>query len=107
LVEGQPTSGGRAAGRARLVARPQDLALLKPDEILVTSFMRPSMTALLPRIAGLVIEAGGTTAHTASLARERRIPAIMAAIGATRLIPDGAVVTLDADEGKVWLNDDG
>src|SRR5207248_7620220 len=90
-VEGQPTSGGRVVGRARVIKRPEDVALVQPGEILVTTFMRPTMTLLLSFVAGLVVEAGGSTAHTANLARERRIPAIMGALGATRVIPNGAL----------------
>jgi phosphohistidine swiveling domain-containing protein len=57
---------------------------------------------VLARIAGLVVEAGGSTSHTASLARERRIPAIMGALGATRIIPDGALVVVDGDAGLAY-----
>jgi pyruvate,water dikinase len=102
VVRGQPTSGGQVMGRARVVRRPDDVALVQPGEILVVTFMRPSMTAVLARIAGLVVEAGGSTSHTASLARERRIPAIMGALGATRIIPDGALVVVDGDAGLAY-----
>ena len=99
-VEGQPTSGGRVVGRARVVKRPEDVARVQPGEILVTTFMRPTMTPLLSLVAGLVVEAGGSTAHTANLARERRIPAIMGALGATRVIPNGALVLVDGTAGR-------
>jgi pyruvate,water dikinase len=105
-VEGQPTSGGRVVGRARVVKRPEDVALVQPGEILVTTFMRPTMTPLLSFVGGLVVEAGGSTAHTANLARERRIPAIMGALGATRVIPDGSLVLVDGTAGRARLMKD-
>ncbi|MCC7104937.1 MAG: hypothetical protein IT307_07320, partial [Chloroflexi bacterium] len=65
-VDGVFVSGERVVGRVRLVREPEDLAAARPGEILVATYMRPTMTAVLGVIAGLVVEAGGSTSHVAT-----------------------------------------
>lgn len=102
LLVGQPAAGGQVIGRAHLLHSLNDLARLGPDAVVVAAHLRPGTTVSLPRVAGLVLEAGGTTSHAASLARERGIPAVFGARGATRLIPPGAAVLVDGSAGRVW-----
>ena len=52
----------------------------------------------------MVAELGGSTSHLAALARERGIPAVLGARGATRRIPEGATVAVDGVTGVVrWV----
>jgi pyruvate, water dikinase len=102
-VEGLPASGGQAIGRARIVRTPADLQDLGPSDVLVAERLRPGEMAGLVSLAGLVLEAGGTTSHAATLARERGIPAVFAARSATRVLPQGAEVLVDGDTGRVFF----
>jgi pyruvate,water dikinase len=61
----------------------------------------PALSAILPRVAGVVAELGGSTSHLASLARERGVPMVLGAPGATRRIPEGAIVAVDGVSGVV------
>ncbi len=71
---------------------------------LVARVAGPALTAVLPRVAGVVAERGGSTSHLAALARERGIPAVLGVPGATRHIPEGAVVAVDGVAGVVrWM----
>jgi phosphoenolpyruvate synthase/pyruvate phosphate dikinase len=101
-LTGQPTSPGRVVGRARLVERDADIVQLARGEILVIDFLAPSTTAILPCMAGLIVESGGSTSHTGTIARERHLPAILGTRGATRLVRDGDLVLLDAFAGRAW-----
>jgi phosphohistidine swiveling domain-containing protein len=80
----------------------EGLASVEPGDIVVTRNLPPTTTAILPLVSGLIIETAGTTAHAATLARERGIPAIMGAIGATRAIPDRALILVDGTVGRAW-----
>jgi len=72
--------------------------------IVVTQVAGPALAAVLPRAAGVVAELGGSTSHLAALARERSIPAVLGARGATRRIPEGATVAVDGITGVVrWV----
>jgi pyruvate,water dikinase len=52
----------------------------------------------------VVAELGGSSSHLAALARERGIPAVLGVPGATRRIPEGAMVAVDGVAGVVrWM----
>jgi pyruvate,water dikinase len=54
--------------------------------------------------SGVIVEVGGLICHAAMVARELGIPAVVLK-NATRLIPDGALVEIDADRGAVRILD--
>jgi pyruvate,water dikinase len=100
-LTGHPSGVGRAAGRARVVRSERDLDRVALGDVLVTGVAGPALAAVLPRVAGVVAERGGSTSHLAALARERGIPAVLGVPGATRRIPDGAEVAVDGITGIV------
>jgi phosphotransferase system enzyme I (PtsI) len=73
--------------------------------ILVARDLAPADTALLDFdiVRALVTTDGGPTSHTAILAREKGLPAIVGATGAEVLV-DGDVVIVDASTGDIVLH---
>lgn len=73
--------------------------------ILVARDLAPADTALLDldKVLGLVTSDGGPTSHTAILAREKSITAIVGTTGALDL-RDGQLVIVDATTGVVTVN---
>ncbi len=70
--------------------------------------LTPSQTVSMPKkwVMGLVTEAGGRTSHTALIARNLGIPAV---VGLGEVLPEveaGTVVVVDGMDGKVVLNPD-
>jgi rifampicin phosphotransferase len=89
-------------GRARVVVGATDaLEKLEPGDVLIASFIGPSLNSILPMLGALVVEEGGALCHAAIVAREFGLPAVIGAKGATVHIPDGAVVDVDAATGAV------
>jgi pyruvate,water dikinase len=72
-----------------------------PGEILIARSTDPGWIFLMVCAAGLVVEKGSPLSHTAIIGRELGIPTVVGAKGATRLIPEGAAVRVDADTGGV------
>jgi phosphohistidine swiveling domain-containing protein len=70
-------------------------------DVLVASFVGPSINSFLPMLGALVVEEGGPLCHAAIVAREFGLPAVIGARGATQHIPDGAMVEVDATAGIV------
>lgn len=103
-LNGHPAGIGFGEGRAVVVNCECELARVAPGDILVTRVAGPALSQVLPRVAGLVSELGGSTSHLASLARERGIPMVLGVHEATQRIPDGARMAVDGVAGVVrWI----
>jgi pyruvate, water dikinase len=103
-LNGHPAGIGWGSGRAVVVNCECELARVAPGDVLVTRVAGPALNHILPRVAGVVAELGGSTSHLASLARERGIPMVLGVLDATQRIPDGAQVAVDGVAGVVrWL----
>ncbi len=91
-------TGGRAVGRVVVhrAGRPQQAR----DQVLLASTLLPSELPLIVA-AALVVETGGPLDHVATQARERQLPAVVGAAGATRVLREGDLVLVDADRGLV------
>ena len=89
---------------SKIIAKTKLIAAVRKCDILVTRVAGPALSHILPRVAGVVAELGGSTSHMASLARERGIPMVLGVLDATRKIPDGAQCAVDGVAGIVrWL----
>jgi pyruvate,water dikinase len=103
-LTGHPAGIGWGAGRAVVVNCECELARVAPGDVLVTRLAGPALSQVLPRLAGVVAELGGSTSHLASLARERGIPMVLGVLDATSRIPDGSQVAVDGVAGVVrWM----
>jgi pyruvate,water dikinase len=104
-LNGHPAGIGWGEGRAVVVNCECELARVAPGDILITKVAGPALSHILPRVAGVVAERGGSTSHLASLARERGIPMVLGVLDATRRIPDGVRVAVDGVAGVVrWMH---
>ena len=79
------------------------MADIKPGEILVTSYTDPAWTPLFAIAGGVVTEVGGLLTHSAVVAREYGIPAVVGADDATTKIPDGANIRVDGTLGYIEI----
>jgi pyruvate,water dikinase len=89
-------------GRACVV---HDLMLafdqLQPGDVLVAPLTGPSVNSLLPIIGALVVEEGGALCHSAIVAREFGLTAVIGAHQATIRITHGAEVEVDPAHGTI------
>lgn len=104
-VEGDRLQGigccsGVVRGRVRVITDPRK-ASLNHGEILVAQRTDPGWVMLFPVAAGLLVERGSVLSHSAIVARELGIPAIVALAGVTRWLKDGDWVELDGASGVV------
>ena len=91
---------GVVRGKARVVLDPR-AAMISPGEILVALRTDPGWIMLFPSAAGLLVEHGSLLSHSAIVAREMGIPAIVSIDGLTAWICTGDVVEFDGTTGRV------
>jgi pyruvate,water dikinase len=91
---------GFVRGRVRVIADPRS-ATLQEGEILVAERTDPGWVMLFPAAAGLLVERGSLLSHSAIVAREMGIPAVVAVAGLTHWLKDGDRVELDGASGVV------
>jgi pyruvate,water dikinase len=102
-VTGIGGSPGVVEGVARVVLREDQFDEVKAGDILVCHMTNPAWVVLFTKIAGLVTNAGGLTAHPAVLSREFGIPAVVGTQDATQLISTGDRVRIDGSAGLVEI----
>jgi pyruvate,water dikinase len=91
---------GVVRGRVRVVRDPKT-AGVRHGEILVAERTDPGWIMLFPAAAGVLVERGSLLSHSAIVARELGIPAIVALAGATTWLQTGDTVEMDGGTGTV------
>ena len=102
-VSGIGGSPGVVEGIARVVLREDQFDEVRAGDILVCHMTNPAWVVLFTKIAGLVTNAGGLTAHPAVLSREFGIPAVVGTQEATNLIRAGDRIRVDGSKGVVTI----
>jgi phosphohistidine swiveling domain-containing protein len=102
-LRGTGVSRGRARGVARVVLDLADAARLGDGDILVCPTTSPPWTPLFAIAGALVTDTGDLGSHAAISAREYGLPCVVGVDGATRRIPDGALVEVDGAAGTVEI----
>ncbi|MFT3785925.1 MAG: PEP/pyruvate-binding domain-containing protein [Tepidisphaeraceae bacterium] len=95
---------GVVRGPVRVIHSPRG-AELKPGEIMVALQTDPGWILLFPAAAGILVERGSALSHSAIVAREMRIPAIVSIPNVTTRLTDGQCVEMDGSTGTIRLID--
>ncbi|WP_299017450.1 phosphoenolpyruvate--protein phosphotransferase [uncultured Photobacterium sp.] len=90
---------------ALLTGENESQIMLDEPVILVATDLTPSDTALLDpeMVRGIILEQGGTTSHSAILARSLGIPAVVGLSGIMTQSQEGELAIIDGCRGDVWL----
>ena len=86
--------------RVRLIFSPQDELSLK-GQILCTVRTDPGWAPLFPTAGGILVERGSTLSHSAVVARELGIPAIVGIPGLTQRLQQGERVRMNGATGTI------
>jgi pyruvate,water dikinase len=100
LASGRAVGERIASGQVRVVRGPADLKAFRAGEVLVAEVTNPDWEPVMKQAAAVVTDRGGRTCHAAILARELGVPAVVGAGDATRVLTDGARITVSCAEGE-------
>lgn len=102
LMKGLGCCAGIVEKEVRVVFAP-DANLRLNGEIMVAKQTDPGWVVLFPSIGGLIVEKGSMLSHSAIVAREMGIPAVVGVKNATKLLVSGDRVVLNGSEGTIKI----
>lgn len=100
-VTGLLVSPGVYRGRVRVIRSAVDLSCVRAGDVLVCPTTSAAWTMVFQRAGALVTDAGSVLSHTAIVAREFGLPAVVATANATSVLKDGEEVIVDGTRGTV------
>jgi phosphohistidine swiveling domain-containing protein len=110
IIKGVTASSGKALGRAIISPMLDDHEAIakinrkmRKGDILIAETTSPDTLMLCNKAGAIVAEQSGMLSHAAIVSRERKIPCIIQATNATRIIKDGDFVEVDANKGVVKI----
>lgn len=93
---------GLVRGHVRRITDPRS-ATLSHGEILVAERTDPGWILLFPAAAAILVERGSLLSHSAIVARELGIPAVVAVPGLMSWLKDGDEILCDGSTGEIIL----
>ena len=103
VVMGTGGSAGTVTAPAYVARTLEDATGVPAGHVLVTVTTTPHWTPLFGIVAAVVTETGGPLSHSAIVAREYAIPAVVGAFGATQRISTGDIISVDGAKGTIRL----
>ncbi len=94
---------GKIKGTAKLVVSAKDFKKIKRGDILVTQMTRPEFMPILHKVSAIVTDEGGITCHAAIMSRELKIPCVIGTQTATKMLKNGDLVEVDANQGAIKI----
>lgn len=106
LDRGLTACRGVGFGKAFILRHDDELDKFPEGHVLIAKHTNPKYVVVMKKATAIVTDVGSPTGHMASIAREYRVPTILNAEVATKLIKHGQEITVDATnciiyEGKV------
>ena len=106
-LRGSAGAPGVVRGPVKVLRVLGDAVKLQPGDILVAESTAPPWTPLFASVAGVITDSGGALSHSAVIAREYGIPAVVGVGTATRRLTDGQIVEVNGHLGIVRIKDIG
>ncbi|MBV9933428.1 MAG: hypothetical protein JO367_03935, partial [Actinobacteria bacterium] len=100
-LRGTGIGNGVARGRACVLDEPNGITDLRPGDVIVASMTTAGHNALFPMAVAVTTSEGGPFSHSAILAREFDLPAVVGVAGLLEEVRHGDTVEVDADAGEV------
>ncbi|MDI6853060.1 MAG: PEP/pyruvate-binding domain-containing protein [Deltaproteobacteria bacterium] len=102
LQGGDVAFPGVGAGPAYHISSDEDLLHFPEGAVLVAKHSSPKFVLVMAKAQAIVTDSGSVAGHMAAVAREFHVPSLLAVPSATKVIPPGEVITVDAYSGRVY-----
>jgi len=100
--QGLIANRGIAIGKVCMITEDTNPEDFPVGGIAVTRYASPKLTRIFPKIAAILTDAGSSTGHMATIAREFGIPAIVGMENVSQILQEGMEITIDAHENIIY-----
>ncbi len=103
IVKGLGAYPGKVRGRVRIIKNRSDFKKIEDGDIaVVDKKMMAIELPLLTKVAAIITTTGGITSHFATVTKEFKIPCIVGAHNATKILKNNQEIFVDATRGEVY-----
>jgi phosphoenolpyruvate synthase/pyruvate phosphate dikinase len=102
-LSGTTAFPGYAKGTVRIINVLEDIKEFDQGDILVSLNTNPDLIPAIKKAGAIVTDEGGIMCHAAIVSREFKIPCVIGTKTATKVLKDGDLVEVDADNGVVKI----
>ena len=99
LASGRAIGSKIAQGKVRVIQDVSQIGRVQDGDVLVTDMTDPNWEPVMKRTSAIITNRGGRTCHSAIIARELGVPAVVGCEDATEKLKDGSEVTVSCAEG--------
>ena len=103
ILKGMIASKGRTIGPIKIIRLNCEVNKIKKGDVVVASMTTPVLVPGLKKSVAIVTDEGGILCHAGVIARELGIPCIIGIKIATKVLQDGDLVEVDANQGVVKI----
>lgn len=102
-IRGIVASRGSVRGAVKIILNVKDLPKVKKGDIMVAITTHPDFVPAMHNAQAIITDEGGLTSHAAIVSRELGIPCVVGTKIATKVLKDGDLIEVDANNGVVRI----
>lgn len=102
-IKGKVSFKGIVRGRAKIVNAIDDMKKVENGDILISIQSSPSLMPAIIKCSAIVTDEGGIMCHASVISRELKKPCIIGTKIATKVLKDGDLVEVDANNGIIRI----
>lgn len=102
ILSGLGASPGVASGPVAIIKSPKEIGKIAKGDVLVAPMTSPDFVPAMKKAVAIITDRGGITSHASIVSREIGVPCIVGTKNATKVLKEGAVITVNGQEGTIF-----
>lgn len=102
ILSGLGASPGVASGPVVIIRSPKEIGKIAKGDVLVAPMTSPDFVPAMKKAVAIITDRGGITSHASIVSREIGVPCIVGTKNATKVLKEGAVITVNGQEGTIF-----
>ena len=102
-IKGVSACKGKVRGKVKLVLNTKEINKVEYGNIIVSEMTGPHFIPAIKKAAAIITDEGGVLCHAAIISRELNVPCIINTKFATKILKDGDIVQVNANDGEIYI----